>query len=332
MLLWISFIICTLIIFYGGNNLSKYGDIIAENTGIGRTWVGLVIVASVTSLPELITGISSVTFVKVPEIAVGDVLGSCIFNLLILGFVGFFYKGASISYQTHHGNILGACFNIILLILVSLGLFLQSYIFPIGWIGVYTILIIFTYFMAIRFVYLYEKRELQKIITERAKELKYKGISLKKAIFKYVFNAILVIIAASILPKIGKELAGVTNLGQIFVGNIFIAFSTSLPELVVSISALRLKAVDLAIGNLLGSNLFNIIILAVDDLFFTKGPLLSFVSKNHLIPALFSILMISIIIIGILYRTEKKKILLAWDSLLIIIIYLLNLMILYNLR
>ena len=74
--LWIGFIICTAVIVYSGTKLSKYGDIIAEKTGLGRAWVGLVLMASVTSLPELITGISSVSFANVPDIAVGDVLGS----------------------------------------------------------------------------------------------------------------------------------------------------------------------------------------------------------------------------------------------------------------
>jgi len=80
MLLWIGFIICTALIVYSGTKLSRYGDIIAEKTGLGRVWIGVVLMASVTSLPELVTGISSVTFAGVPNIAVGDVLGSCVFN------------------------------------------------------------------------------------------------------------------------------------------------------------------------------------------------------------------------------------------------------------
>ena len=84
MLFWTGFIICTLVIVYSGTKLAKYGDIIAEKTGLGRAWIGLVLMASVTSLPELVTGISSVIYADVPDIAVGDVLGSCVFNMLIL--------------------------------------------------------------------------------------------------------------------------------------------------------------------------------------------------------------------------------------------------------
>lgn len=69
MVLWIGFIVCTSIIVYSGTRLSKYGDIIAEKTGLGRTWIGVVLMASVTSLPELVTGISSVTYANVPLIS-----------------------------------------------------------------------------------------------------------------------------------------------------------------------------------------------------------------------------------------------------------------------
>jgi len=84
MLLWIEFIICVLLILYSCTKLAKYGDIIAENTGLGRTWGGVVVMTVVTSLPEFATGIGSFTYADVPDIAVGDIWGSCVFNLLIL--------------------------------------------------------------------------------------------------------------------------------------------------------------------------------------------------------------------------------------------------------
>ena len=60
-------------IIYSGTKLAIYGDAIAEKTGMGKAWFGLVLMASVTSLPELITGISAVVIVDVPDLAVGDI-------------------------------------------------------------------------------------------------------------------------------------------------------------------------------------------------------------------------------------------------------------------
>ncbi|RJQ39910.1 MAG: sodium:calcium antiporter [Nitrospiraceae bacterium] len=332
MLLWLGFIVCTSAIVYAGTRLSKYGDIIAEKTGLGRTWIGLVLMASVTSLPELVTGISSVTYAGVPDIAAGDVLGSCVFNMLILAFLDAIYKPMPISAKAHHGHILSAGFGILLLSVISIGLFLGNRILPLGWIGQYSLMVLIIYFVAMRLLFVYERRRIAEFVKERVEELRYEKISTRTAVVNYVINAMVVIAAAIFLPKIGEGIAEITGLGQTFVGNIFIALSTSLPEVVVSISAVKMGAIDLAVGNLFGSNIFNIFILAIDDMFFVKGPILSFVNASHIISALSAILMTAIAIIGLTYRSEKKKLFLAWDSIGILFVYVINLMLLYTLR
>ena len=93
---WIQFAICLGLIGWGGFKLSRYGDVIAEKTGMGGTSVGLVLMASVTSLPELVTGISAVSIANAPDIAVGDVLGSCVFNLLIIVVLDILYRKQSV--------------------------------------------------------------------------------------------------------------------------------------------------------------------------------------------------------------------------------------------
>lgn len=328
MLLWPGFLLCTLLIVYSGSKLSKYGDVIAEKTGLSRTWVGLVLIASVTSLPELVTGISSVTYAGTPDIAVGDILGSCVFNMLILAILDAVYRPMPISTKAHQGHILSAGFGLLLIALVTMSLFAGVAIDPIGWIGPYTLLIIVIYFIAMRTLFYYEKRKIAAYIKETV-ELRYEDITTRTAVIHYSINAMVVVIAAVFLPEIGKGIAETTGLGQTFTGNIFIAISTSLPEVVVSMAALRIDAVDLAIGNLFGSNIFNIFILAIDDIFFIKGPILSFTNPNHIISALSAITMISIAIIGLTYRSTKKPLFLAWDSLGILLVYIINLMLLY---
>lgn len=332
MLLWLGFLICTSAIVFAGTRLSKYGDIIAEKTGLGRTWIGVVLMASVTSLPELVTGISSVTYAGVPDIAAGDILGSCVFNMLILAILDAMHHPMPISAKAHHGHVLSAGFGIILLSIVVISLFAGNNIPSLGWIGVYTLLFAVIYFIAMRMVYFYEKKQLSEFVKERADELRYREIPTRTAVLHYVVNAVIVIIAAIFLPKIGEGIAEVTGLGQTFVGNIFIAISTSLPEVVVSVAAVRMDAVDLAIGNLFGSNIFNIFILAIDDLFFIKGPILSFVQVSHAISALSAIAMTAIAVIGLTYRTEKKRLFLAWDSIGIVLVFIINLMLLYAMR
>jgi cation:H+ antiporter len=332
MLYWTGFFICTIVIVFAGTKLSRYGDILAEKTGFGRAWIGLILMASVTSLPELITGISSVTYADLPDIAVGDVLGSCVFNLLIIAILDAVYRVTPISSKAHQGNILSAAFGILLLGIVVICIFAGKHITPLGWIGPYSIFFIVIYLIAIRLVYSYERRQIAAVMKEKAVELQYENISTKTAVLKYCINAIIVITAAIFLPKIGEGIAESTGLGRTFAGNIFIALSTSLPEVVVSLSAVKMGAIDLAVGNLFGSNIFNIFILALDDVFFLKGPLLSFINPDHIISAISAIIMTGVAVIGLTYRAEKKPLFIAWDSMALIIVYVFNLMLLYMMK
>lgn len=324
--------LCSAAIVYSGKRLSQYGDVIAEKTGLGGTWIGVVLMASVTSLPELVTGISSVTYANLPDIAAGDVLGSCVFNILILAVLDALHGTKPLSGRAHHGNILSAAFGVLLLCLIAASILLGDREIRIGWVGYYSLASAGIYFIAIRMVYSYEKRQLSHFVKEVADELKYRDIPMKTAVRNYTLNAFVVAAAAVFLPKIGAGIAAATGLGQTFVGNIFIAISTSLPEVVVSIAAVKAGAVDLAIGNLFGSNIFNIFILALDDFFFVKGPLLSFVNSSHAISALSAAIMTSIAIIGLTYRAEKKRLIVAWDSAGIILVYILNMLLLYTMR
>ena len=82
--IWLQFLLCAALIGGAGYQLSRYGDAIAQRTGLSGSWIGVALLATVTSLPELATGISSVAVANAPNLAVGDALGSCVVNLVFL--------------------------------------------------------------------------------------------------------------------------------------------------------------------------------------------------------------------------------------------------------
>jgi cation:H+ antiporter len=336
LLLWLAFTLCTLTILYCGVQLSRYGDIIAEKTGFGGLWIGVILLAFVTSLPELVTGLSSVIIFQTPDIAAGDVFGSCVFNIFILALLDIFDRASPISSRVQQRHVLSAGFGILLLSIVTVNIFLGGVltdVFPaLGWIGMSTPLVFFFYIIAVRTIFYHEKKSIAAFVKEKAEELKYEKVPTRKAYVHFSVNAVIVVAAAIFLPPIGKLIAEITGLGQTFVGNILIALSTSLPEIVVSISALKIGAGDMAIGNLFGSNLFNIGILALDDIFFLKGPLLSSISPNHIVSAFSAIIMMTIAVIGLTYRASRKRLFLAWDAMAIASVYVINLFTLYILR
>ena len=115
MLLWLQLLLCLGIIGYAGYFLSRYGDIIAEKSGISASWIGLILLSTATSLPELVTGISSVTFAGAPDIAVGDVLGSTVFNLAILVILDALYRRETLYSKAAQGHILSASLGTLLI-------------------------------------------------------------------------------------------------------------------------------------------------------------------------------------------------------------------------
>lgn len=322
MILWLQFALVTAVIVYAGAKLSIYGDVIAEKTGLGRTWVGVVMMATVTSLPELITGASSVVIFDLPNIAIGNVLGACMFNLLVIALLDGLSGATPISAKAHHGQVLAAGFGILLLGIVAIGVAANRFVPAVGWVGLYSIAVLLTYGIAMRMVFLFEKKRVAELIHESAEAARYEKITLDKALLYYVVNAALVIAAAAYLPHLADEIAVITGLGRTFVGGVFVAIVTTLPELVVSIAAVKIDATDLMFGNLLGSNMFNVCILAADDLLYVKGPLLAEAATAHMIMANAAMVMTAIAIIGLTYRVSKKRLLFAWDSWSLLVVYL----------
>lgn len=327
---WLKFFVCLGLIGYAGSKLSRYGDIIADKTGLGGAWIGLILMATVTSLPELVTGISSVTLAEAPNIALGDVLGSCVFNLALIMLLDYLQRGESVYSRASQGHILSAGFGVILLGIVAYNILLHTHAsMPVlGHVGLYSFVILIVYLIGMRSVFRYERRQRAAYVEERIE--RHPGISLREAGVRYALMAVIVVGAAIWLPFIGQDLAQAMGWHSTFVGTTFIAFATSVPEIVVTISAVRIGALDMAISNLLGSNLFNILILVIDDVFYTKGPLFADVSPLHAVTAISAIMMTGLAIVGLFYRPKERLFkTVGWTSLFLLMIYLLNSFFLY---
>lgn len=328
---WLSLLVCIAAIGFAGARLSRYGDVIAEKTGVGRNWVGLILLATVTSLPELVTGISAVTIARVPDIAVGDILGSCVFNLAILVVVDFLHPGESIYTRASRGHILSAGFGIVLIGAVAFSLLLarRGETLAIGHIGAYSPLIVILYLLAMRTVYQYERREVAEFVEDVAE--RYPHISLRSAAIGYVMAACVVVAAGIWLPFVGADIARQMGWHDSFVGTLLVAAATSAPEIAVTIAAVRMGAIDMAVANLLGSNLFDIVILAIDDLFYIDGPLLAGVSQAHALSAVSAMIMTGVAVIGLFYRpggTLWRSV--SWVSVFLLALYLVNSYILFR--
>ncbi len=328
--IWAKFGLCVLLIAVAGSRLSRYGDAIAEKTGLGGTWIGLILLATVTSLPELVTGASAVTLAAAPNIAIGDALGSCVFNLAMLVVMDMVSRGDSIYARASQAHLLSAAFGVILIGFVGFSILLHgdSLQWSLFHVGLYTPILVLLYAIAMRTVFRYERAQIEQLVEEAA--ARYPDITLRQAIAGYAAAAAVVIAAGTWLPFIGVAMAEAMGWQRSFVGTIFIAFATSVPELAVTLSALRLGALGLAISNLLGSNLFDTLIIAVDDLLYLKGPILADVSPVHGVSAFSAVIMTGVVMVGVFYRARVRVLRRAgWVSVFLFAMYLLNTCILF---
>ena len=331
MLIWLELWICLAVIGYAGYYLSRFGDIIADKTGMSASWVGLILLSTATSLPELATGISSVSFADAPNIAVGDVLGSTVFNLAILVMLDGMYKRETLYSRAAQGHILSASLGSLLIAFAGFSLLLdRAGMSPaFGQVGFYSPFIMMVYLVAMRAVHSYEHRTLVEYTEESAE--RYPDATLRSAVKGYALSALAVVIAGSWLPFIAKDIAEMMGWGRSFVGTMLVAGVTSAPEVAVTVSALRIGALDMAIANLLGSNLFDIIILAVDDLFYRKGPLLANVDASHALTAFTAVMMSALVAVGLTFRPQGRTVVgLTWVSLGLFMLYVLNSWILFE--
>jgi len=327
---WIEFVICAAAIAFAGPELSRSADVIADKTGASSTWIGVVLLATVTSLPELVTGVSAATAAQAPDIAVGDVFGSCVFNLGLIAVLDLLKRGESVYRCARLGHVLSAGFGLAMIGLCGIVLVAGASL-PIPaffHVGVYTPVLVLFYFLAMRTIFVYERgqrEEHAETVAER-----YPGLTLRSAILRYAAAGAVVLAAGAAIPFAASHLAETMAWNDAFVGTLFVAFATSAPELAITLFALRLGAIDMAIANLFGSNLFDILILAIDDAFYLPGPILADVSQTHAVSAFTACTMSAIVIICLMARPRGRVFkTIGWASYALLALFALNTAVLF---
>ncbi len=328
---WIQFLICAAIIVFAGTKLTKNAAFVADNTGIGSAWIGALMLPLATSLPELVTTLRAV-IIDAPDLALGNILGSGLYNLSLLAVIDLVEGRGPLTARISKGHAIVASLSIITICLASIpitGLFAVSF----GWVGFESILIALVYILGSRFIFRYEQKNMPQLSDEAERAAGKKGrISTKKALSNFALAAGLIIIAGVFLTDAADRIAIETGLGQTFVGSILLAISTSLPETVTTITAVRLGYLDMAVANIFGANFMNIFIIALADLFYFRGPLLQAVSGQHLLSAVVVVMMSTIIVFGLTYRSQKQFARIGFDTMLVFISYLAAFYMLYSAR
>ena len=309
-LLWLLLAACAAVILGAATYLAKSADVIAFKTGLGRSFIGVVLLATATSMPELGTGVSSVAWIGEPDLAAGDAFGSNLFNLLIIGLLDIFWRQGPILTSVSVTSILVAGLGVGVISLAALALLIHSATTTLsGWyISPVSILLIGVLVIGMYMIFRASRVQQEGENEDKQEEAHdYASASLTTAALTYLAAASVVIVAAVLLAYAGDRVAEEMGWEASFVGTQFLALSTSLPELAASFAAIRLNAPELAITNVLGSNLFNMgFVLFLDDVAYTKGALWANVSEIHVLTAVIGVAMTAVVIVALLSRPRDR--------------------------
>lgn len=319
----VQFLAAAAVIVVAGAVLTQCGDIIANRTKLGGLLVGTILIAGATSLPELGVNITSVRRGDA-DLAVGDLVGSSLINLLILAVLDLtrYSRGQMLSKRSAN-HALSASSSIALTAIAALFIVLSPQLGDLElWrVGPGPIVILVGYLLCLRLI----QRGRQNAGKEEEKHATWppslRNLGLKGAVAGYAIAGIAILAAAPFLSRAAGNLAEQTGLGGTFFGSTFVALSTSLPEIVTTFVAVRIRALDMAMGNILGSNCFNMALLIPLDAAF-DGSLLAAASPSHAYTAMCVILVTSVVILSQLYPVERKKPFLEPDALLAITLVL----------
>jgi len=333
---WAVFLASAAVIVYAGTKLSRYGDQIANLTGLGGLWIGVVLMAGATSLPEIFTDVSA-ALLDAPDIAAGDLFGSNMANMLILGVIDLMHRQKRVWQHAAFEHALSAG---LAMFLTALAGFFVLYGFDVkhGGIGLGSMLLLLFYIFGMRLVFRLERvkwrqREQEKVVEAQANEEsdhKGKRDALRRAMLGFSAAALGLLVAAPFLAGSASAIAEQSGVSSTFIGVSLVGITTSLPELVTALAAVRLGAFDLAVGNLFGSNAFNMAAFFFVDVAYRSGPLFNAVADAHAMGALWSILLMSTALMGIIYRVEQRYLLIEPDSFMIILGYCLGLWLLFQ--
>jgi cation:H+ antiporter len=323
---FIIFIAASAVVVVAAYKLAQYSDVIGVRTNLGGLVVGTIFLAGATSLPELIASISAFS-AGAPDLAAGNFFGSNMVNVLLLAIVDLVNYRVTLLRRMAITHTLTAVLSMLLMVLAII--FIMGDIdVVIGWVGVDSIILIVLYFGGVWLVQ-EESRQAAGAAAAVPVIVDETFPTLRRGIVGFVFSAAALVLVVPLLVSASSDIAEITGLGDSFVGTALLSVVTSLPELLAALAAVRMGAFDLAVGNLFGSSVFNMLGLGIADFFYLDGRFLGAIDPEFALVGLLSLLLTIMALLANLARIERKVFFIEIDSIAIILVYLAGMYLLF---
>jgi cation:H+ antiporter len=322
----ILFVFSTMVIAVAGTKLTRTADQLADLTGLGEALFGAVFLGAITSLAGIITSVVA-ALNDHPKLAMSNAIGGIAAQTVFLSIADIAYSRGNLEHAAaSFANLMYGVLLIGLLSIVLIG-FSGPEISILN-IHPLSFLLIILYFAGSKLISsakekpMWRPRVTLDTIKDVPEEKNISQLSLKKLVLRFVILALIVAGSGYSVARSGITIADQTLLSEGFVGVLFTAVATSLPELIVSIAAVRQKAVTLAVGNIIGGNTFDVLFVAFADMAYSKGSILHAITQDQIFIVALTMLMTSALILGLLHREQKGIGKIGWESFLIILLYL----------
>lgn len=299
----IYFLILAFLTAFSSIKLSKYGDILSKQTKLGSALIGGILIASITSLPEFVTSVSAVV-IDNPALSFGDILGSNMFNIFILAIYNIvlfkkdLFKNVSSKY----------IFECILLIFEYIVILIATHL---NFLDICTILLFISYGIYIFKVMKNNKDENNNKLVE------------SYALIKFLICAVILIALSILLTLQADKITSMyPKISSSTIGAILLGITTSLPEVVSTLALIQMNNYNMAISNILGSNIFNFLVLGLSDLFVSNNDIYHYCNK-YTYMYLYGGIIVTSLLCFIIFNKNRTKLYYFTISILMIFSYLL---------
>ena len=296
-MIYVLYLVVAALVTFMSIKASEYVDMLDKTTSLSGAFLGGILLSAVTSLPELFTSISSTLMLDQPGLCIGNILGSNLFNYAMLSFfiLTAVAKFAKCDLSKIHFIVAVSVVAMGLLIVCNKYGFLA---FDIGNVSVTSVLIILLYVLTVWIMY--KKGG----TSETEDDGEPVTLSRKQILTRFTLVSVGIVVFSVILTYITDELSVRLNLGKTVAGALFLGVATSLPETASTFTLFKIKNYDIAVGNIVGSCLFNFTILSVADFFYRGGGIYTIADTSTMNLIIFA--SVASVLAGVMLKFKNK--------------------------
>lgn len=320
------FAVAAFVIGIVGTRLAKVADRLADKTGWGEAIVGAIFLGGSTSLPGIVASVTA-AFGGHPELAISNAVGGIAAQTVFLSVADLVYRQANLEHAAASAaNLIQGTLLIVLLAVP----FLAMSSAPISVWGIHPAswFLIAAYIFGLRLVSqaktepMWGAKPTAETRFDEPEDERAGGSSLASLWIRFCFFAALLATAGYVVAESGVAIANSTGLSETIVGSLFTAISTSLPELITSVAAVRRGALTLAVSDIIGGNTFDVLFLAFSDFAYRSGSIYHTITQRQIFIISLTILLTGILLLGLLRREKRGIGNVGFESFLILILYL----------